>query len=149
MDKERMCPGCKQTKPSKDFFNVRENVNYNKSGLSTYCRKCDSILHKQRYEKHKNDNMKWFLQYLGVDQLKCQHCEYDKSFVALQFHHRDPSKKEKTRDIFSVWLYQLGLKSFQKKIFSNKFIFLCANCHIELHNRIWRLDDAPGVSPTI
>jgi hypothetical protein len=53
---------------------------------------------------------------------KCEKCGYNKCLAALGFHHKDPTKKESSRD----WLR----KNF--KIDENRL--LCANCHMEEHH---------------
>lgn len=62
---------------------------------------------------------------------KCMKCGYNKCIEALQFHHRDPSKKsfelgqnDKTRSWKDYW------KEAQK------CDLLCANCHAEEHWKI-------------
>ena len=62
------------------------------------------------------------IEYLGG---KCQNCGYDKSYGALDFHHKNPSEKD-----FCI----TGDKSFEiLKPELDKCILLCANCHRELH----------------
>mgnify|MGYP001571221786 CR=1 FL=1 len=55
---------------------------------------------------------------------KCEKCGYNKCLAALGFHHKDPTKKESSRD----W----QRKNF--KIEENRL--LCANCHMEEHHKI-------------
>lgn len=90
-------------------------------------------------ERNREQNFKWLLYYLGVNKLCCSRCGYDKSLIAIQFHHLDPTQKENKRDAFSIWVRVWGFKRFKKKIEETKFIFLCSNCHDELHGGIWEL----------
>jgi len=61
--------------------------------------------------------------------MKCSVCGYNKCENALDFHHTDPLKKEKTVSrlisLISNW--------DKVKIEIDKCIILCANCHRELH----------------
>lgn len=71
----------------------------------------------------------------------CQRCGYSKSARALQFHHRDPSAKERKVGAALWWgggdLYQAEVA---------KCDLLCANCHCEVHEL---LDSLPGETETI
>lgn len=57
---------------------------------------------------------------------KCEVCGYDKCPGALQFHHRDPKKKD-----FIIGVAQSRAWSVLRKEL-NKCALLCANCHAEL-----------------
>ena len=58
---------------------------------------------------------------------KCEKCGYDKCAAAMDFHHKDPSKKE-----FTIGTKNIGFKRLSEEI--KKCILLCANCHRELHS---------------
>ncbi len=66
----------------------------------------------------------------AIEQLggKCMRCGYNRYPEALEFHHRDPSKK-----LFGIG--QKGLtRSWERvKAEAEKCNLLCANCHRELH----------------
>lgn len=89
---------------------------------------------KQRFYDRK---VEWLTSFYGADKLHCERCRYDKSFVALVCHHLDPSQKEHSKDNLGTWLKEMSLERFQNKILNTDFIFLCANCHIELHYGLW------------
>lgn len=60
----------------------------------------------------------------------CQICGYNKSFIALEFHHIIPSQKE-----FGLSSMRVSIKSWDKIILElKKCILLCSNCHKEIHN---------------
>jgi endogenous inhibitor of DNA gyrase (YacG/DUF329 family) len=63
----------------------------------------------------------------------CEKCGYKKCPASLVFHHTDPSKKD----------YGISSSSSRKwvKIKSelDKCALLCANCHNELHNEIYKI----------
>ena len=57
---------------------------------------------------------------------KCIKCRYVRCIAVLQFHHRDPKKKDfAISGIHMAWA--------RLKIELDKTDLLCANCHIELH----------------
>lgn len=59
---------------------------------------------------------------------KCSLCGYDKSYAALQFHHRNPKEKS-----FSI--SNPKTRSWEKiKIELDKCDILCSNCHAETEN---------------
>ncbi len=65
---------------------------------------------------------------------KCAICGYKKCSRALGFHHIDPKKKD-------FGLSSRGLtRSWEKvKLELDKCILLCANCHMEVHDKITQL----------
>ncbi|MFH1631426.1 MAG: hypothetical protein ABIA47_00155 [bacterium] len=65
---------------------------------------------------------------------KCQICGYSKCSNALDFHHRNPDKKE-----FGV--SQKGLTRSWKRVEKElgKCVLICANCHREIHAGITQL----------
>jgi hypothetical protein len=98
---------------------------------------------KQKYDniRYREARLKWnrknkrdwieFLTLLGYN--KCSKCGYDKCWGALDFHHRDPTKKEKGVSL----LYRrkkLNAKNIMLVLREvDKCDVLCANCHRELH----------------
>lgn len=64
----------------------------------------------------------------------CEKCGYDKCIKALEFHHLDPSKKD-----FTISNDHFKLKDAIEE--SKKCILICANCHRELHDNLWNLDE--------
>jgi hypothetical protein len=83
------------------------------------CNSCAVTLYRQRRKQK-------CLEYKGS---KCQKCGYSKCVAALQFHHRDPSKK-------NFGLSHKGIpQSWEKtKKELDKCDVLCANCHFEIHH---------------
>lgn len=62
----------------------------------------------------------------------CQRCGYDRCIRALHFHHIDPSHKKD-------WSNGRGNAAIAEiEAHPDRFILLCANCHIEEHDRIDR-----------
>jgi hypothetical protein len=62
---------------------------------------------------------------------KCVLCGYDRCVEALEFHHKDSSKKD-----FAI--SQDGLTRSWERIKDeiDKCVLICANCHRELHTNI-------------
>ena len=61
---------------------------------------------------------------------KCQECGYDKNIAALEFHHINPDEKD-----FQLDMRHLSNTSIEKlRTEVAKCKLLCANCHRELHN---------------
>jgi C4-type Zn-finger protein len=57
---------------------------------------------------------------------KCSRCGYHKNRGALQFHHRDPSKKEFTVSNSK----NLGIEKLRAE--AAKCDLICGNCHAEI-----------------
>lgn len=89
------------------------------------CKKCTSENVDKRRRKLKHELVK----YKGG---KCEICGYDKCEAALEFHHLNPDKKE----------FQLSsgntcsLEKMKKE--ADKCILVCANCHREIHDKIYQ-----------
>ena len=64
----------------------------------------------------------------------CVRCGYNKCIKALEFHHPDPTQKDFTisNDHFKL------VEAVEE---SKKCILLCANCHRELHDNMWELNE--------
>jgi len=65
---------------------------------------------------------------------KCAICGYDRCQRALGFHHIDPKKKDfglSARGLTRSW------EKIKKEI--DKCILICANCHMEVHDKITQL----------
>ncbi len=83
---------------------------------------------KKAVDKRRKQIRQMSLDYKGG---KCQICGYDKCIRALDFHHRDPEKKD----------FGLSAKGYTRswdsvKTELDKCILLCSNCHREVHEGI-------------
>lgn len=65
---------------------------------------------------------------------KCERCGYNTCLKALEFHHLDPTKKD-----FTISNDKFKLAEAVEE--TKKCIILCANCHRELHDNIWSIED--------
>lgn len=70
---------------------------------------------------------------------RCVLCGYDRSPVALQFHHRDPAAKD-----FSIAHRGVARSLAAAAAEAEKCVLLCANCHAEVEARLATL---PPPSP--
>lgn len=99
-------------------FVLRKDGNYR-------CKKCSSESVDNRRRKLKHELVK----YKGG---KCEICGYDKCEAALEFHHLNPEEKD----------FQLSggntcsLEKMKKE--ADKCILVCANCHREIHDKIYQ-----------
>ena len=55
----------------------------------------------------------------------CEKCGYDKTLLALQWHHRDPKQKD------PGYNKQMARARLEAEI--GKCDLLCSNCHVEAH----------------
>lgn len=65
---------------------------------------------------------------------KCIRCGYDRCMKALEFHHLDPTQKD-----FTISNDHFKLKDAIEE--SKKCILICSNCHKELHDNLWTVDE--------
>lgn len=109
----RVCLTCRLIKPQEDFY---------KRGNKYMCH-CKSCFLRNNTTKRLQVKQQC-VDYLGG---KCSKCGYNKCLAALDFHHVDPSTKDKD--------YVNSRMSFDKlKIELDKCVLLCANCHREEHH---------------
>ena len=59
----------------------------------------------------------------------CSVCGYNKNIMCLDFHHQDPSKKEREP---SKIMREKDLNKIMAEI--NKCVLVCKNCHTEIHH---------------
>ena len=115
----RNCPKCKENKSISEFYSRR-----GKAGSSCYCKICSN---KQALDRQREFKMNC-IKYKGGC---CSICGYKKYAGALEFHHKDPSKKDFT-------IANQRLITFDNRIKKelDKCILVCANCHREQHSKI-------------
>ena len=101
----------------------------------TYADRADYL--KKAVDKRRKQIRKMSIEYKGS---RCAICRYNKCVQALEFHHRNPSKKD-----FGISAKGYT-RSWQKvKNELDKCILLCANCHREVHESITQLPVATPV----
>lgn len=97
-----------------------------KAGTRYRCVKCRSFWLSERRRKIKRD----LVELLGG---KCRACGYNKSVYALHFHHKDPKTK-----LLSVSELVQSTKLKEAREEALKCELLCANCHAEEEERLWK-----------
>jgi hypothetical protein len=99
------------------------------SFCSTKCKHLQPINKQNNYTKQKQRGRERKLTLIKLKGGCCEHCGYSKNIAALQFHHEDPTEKERGLDIRSLsnatWEWCL--------LEVKKCKLLCANCHAEEH----------------
>lgn len=124
----KYCPRCEKVKNKNQFHRAASRLlKNNPKALHTYCKKCCSEESKTRKQNYKRK----YVEMLGG---KCTNCSYDKCISALEFHHKDRSKKEFTIGNKRGISEKLALKELKK------CKLLCSNCHREAH---WELSNPP------
>jgi len=95
--------------------NIRKKIERSDSYKKSY---------KSEYiKKWKKELKRKLVEYKGG---KCELCGYNKCIEALEFHHKDPTKKD-----FTISLNLYGFEQTKKEV--DKCIMVCSNCHREVH----------------
>ena len=131
----KICGACLVELPAtKEYFAERKLKT--KITLQWQCRKCQKEYRKKHYENNKLKYINKAKQHRkkAVDNfidfkktLSCSKCS-EKRWWVLDFHHLDPTKKEKN---LSNMIRSNSFKSVLQEI--EKCIVLCSNCHRDLH----------------
>lgn len=118
--KSKICSKCKLNKPLSLFW--KRNRGFGDHDVRSTCKPCSNILVQTLRYKLKQD----CVTYKGG---KCERCGYCKCVSALDFHHKDPSKKG-----FQISdVKKTNLNGIIKREL-DKCVLLCANCHREEHS---------------
>jgi hypothetical protein len=88
------------------------------------CTKCRS----EGVQYHREKTKEKAIEYKGG---KCEYCGYNKCIAALEFHHKEPSKKD----------FGISHKGYTRsweavRVELDKCLMLCANCHREKHEEL-------------
>lgn len=111
---DKQCSKCKETKKLSDFYVKTDGYPY------CYCKTCMNSKRVEYMRKNKSDA----IAYKGG---RCEACGYNKHQDALEFHHKDPLKKD-----FSISRHRgASIDSIKSEL--DKCVLLCANCHRETH----------------
>ena len=97
-------------------------------GRFTECKKCRSKYNETKLLQNKQKSV----EYLGG---KCVCCRYNKYPCSLDFHHVDPTQKDKNFSTKLHWSWE-RLKEELKKC-----VLLCSNCHRAFHSGYITEDD--------
>lgn len=129
----KICGKCKKKKSVLDFNKNSTKVD----GLQTLCRECNKSYLKEHYKsntkyykekakKRKEQIREEFKEYKQT--LSCEKCGESRWYV-LDFHHTDPSNKDKS----IAQMNSEGISTHLVLEEIKKCIVLCRNCHAELH----------------
>jgi len=128
----KICGICKQELE----LNLTNFATHSKRGFQSNCRICHKKYRQQHYlankDKYIKKAKKWTQNFVNKfnefkQTLKCSRCEENHP-RCLDFHHLDPSKKEKS---ISQMINYGNIEKIKKEI--AKCIVLCSNCHRKLH----------------
>lgn len=117
---KKFCKKCHKDKPTTEFYCDSKSSD----GLQHVCKLCDN---KRRAERNAARKIE-AINYKGGC---CFRCNWNEYAGALEFHHRDPTKKD------------IDWKKIRKYKFSNikkeldKCDLLCANCHRVVHHEMY------------
>ena len=89
-------------------------------GRYSECKKCRKRYQLERFRKNK----KKFVEYKGG---RCEKCGYNNCLGSLDFHHKDPDKKDPNWRKMRRWSFERVKKEL------DKCILICKNCHGEIH----------------
>jgi hypothetical protein len=113
LNSNRLCLTCKIIQSQDNFYKRGKK-------FMSHCKTC----YQDKYTKIRKNNKQKGVEYLGG---KCIKCGYNKCNSALEFHHTDPTQKDKDYSNYKT--------SFNKlKIELDKCVLLCSNCHREHHS---------------
>lgn len=118
----KKCSKCNIIKNKNEFYKK------NKNGYYGWCKSCLLDFQKQRWKSRKADAVNLF----GG---KCCMCGYNKNLAALDFHHLDPTIKEYNWNRLCQFPWDKIVLELKK------CILVCRNCHAELHNPDYTLEN--------
>ena len=111
----RKCTKCGFKKKLKDFYYKKTQQRY-----TSHCKPCTSQVAAERLRRKK-------IKAINLLGGECQKCGYNQNFAALDFHHKDPNKKD------MIWA-DMKNKCWETIIVElKKCTLLCKNCHAETH----------------
>lgn len=122
-DDQKLCSSCNTIKHLTEFhFHHKE-----KRPISS-CKKCSTqrvLIRQQNFKQQ-------CLDYKGGN--GCERCGYNKSNVALDFHHRDSTTKDFAISRFKLYKF---IDSVKEEL--DKCDVLCSNCHREVHHELSKM----------
>ncbi len=114
-----------------------EGKSYREIELALGCSKGTIYYHCAPDAKTKNvrtrlKNCKDRLAKLKVDRGgQCERCGYNRCLAALDFHHTDPSTKDRTYDCIGAMIRTCSFAKAEAE--TKKCELICSNCHREHH----------------
>lgn len=113
-DTERRCAKCEKTQSITEYHSRGPN-----KGTRGKCKRCVKLEVNDLIRNVKQQ----CVDYKGG---QCELCGYSTCIAAIDFHHKDPSKKD-----FNVSCRKSLTKKVKEEL--DKCQILCSNCHRELH----------------
>ena len=128
----KICKKCAKEFPNTiEFFKT-----YKKGYLRSECRSCWNLGKEARAKKYYHEWMHNLIpQHLGMGKIMCLRCGYDRSIVAIEFHHSDPNKKERLVSDLVRTVSPWGINKHKVLEEVDKCEIICSNCHQEEHFR--------------
>jgi len=125
----KICKYCNINKEDTEFRIKNKNKQLKNGNVvdfrSNQCYECEKIESNNRNKALKLNLKQKLVNYKGG---KCERCGYNECLDALDFHHKDPFKKE-----FAI----SSSYNFEKSIIEvDKCSLLCKNCHTKLHKDV-------------
>ena len=130
-----VCNKCGRELPHTAEFFTRSSRR--KSGLTSYCRKCNNTAAKRWREKNSERHIAYMKNYRLNNpaavmfrewrESGCSRCGFD-DIRAIQAHHTDPSEKEATVAFIT------GVDVLTREL--SRCVPLCANCHFIVHDEM-------------
>jgi len=114
----KFCNGCQTLKSFSCFSSDKSKS----CGRASQCKECN----RAKNQKARDDLWKRIEEYVGGR--KCAHCGIESEYPIYDFHHLDPTEKE--REVTR------SLKWDKVKAEIDKCIMLCSNCHRIEHYRL-------------
>ena len=115
----KTCKNCGVDKNPDEFY----SNGWQKTGKRKYKQNCKACEQELRHRR------RWIKIQSILGSIKCEICGYDYNLAAIEFHHKDPNKKDfKLSDIRDA-----SVEVLKKEL--RKCMTLCANCHREEHNK--------------
>jgi len=105
---------------------LTENTGYWRTRKKLWVSQCKKCSNKKTGQRWRNSK-KRAVEYKGG---KCERCGYNKCIDALEFHHIDPSQKDKNFGNMKLRKWENQKKEL------DKCICVCSNCHREIHAEI-------------
>lgn len=117
----KICKSCNKELPIKEFYKIKTGCLHRSN-----CKICEnkSMIHKQRTTRIK------MIRFKGSKCNKCKLELTDENQSVFEFHHIDPTLKDKNYKSIKGWSW----KKIEKEL--EKCEILCANCHRIEHARI-------------
>ena len=126
------CKKCNKKKNVEEF----QSKNKTKGTIHSWCANCLNEQKKKHYNENKNliiekikKRKEELRDFVKSFKKECTKCGYNKTYWALDFHHKDPSEKEELigKTVIRGW----SKERIKKEI--DKCIVVCKNCHAEIH----------------